>query len=281
MPLPIYTASDEEIKEFQKELLEFYRDDFSEEEQKLYIIDVWEYLDDIADDYKKLTGVTINDIDTKRTIVAYMSETDWENNCAMGFGSGTYIARVLSDHIIGDDRNKIKKCNNPLAIELAEKYLQTDDYTLKRFAKALKEVNKVKYSEPKTFNEFLNIAYHITESCYFLGTSLLAEKKDFNFKILVGKINWQNDWEKPIYCCMNSETKDIWFEANNVRSAFIYDMIIPHYMTGCDFDEIQIKLTSDNINQVIKECNIEDDGIIDAYIHCNMYGTQGKLQDFV
>ena len=25
---------------------------------------------------------------------------------------------------------------------------------------------------------------------------------------------------------MNSQTRDIWFEANNVRSAFIYDMII-------------------------------------------------------
>lgn len=140
-----YTASDKEVKEFQKKLLEFYKDDFSEDEQQQYIIDVWEYLDDIADDYKKLTGVTINDIDIKRAIVCHMSETDWENNCAMGFGSGTYIARILSDHIIGDERNQVKGCNNPIAIRLAEQYLPTDEHNLKKFAQALHNAVQEKY----------------------------------------------------------------------------------------------------------------------------------------
>ena len=39
-PIFDYTASDEETKEFQKELLKFYKDNFSEEEQEIYIIDI-------------------------------------------------------------------------------------------------------------------------------------------------------------------------------------------------------------------------------------------------
>ncbi len=280
-----YDASDEAIKEFQKELLKFYQEVFSEDEQKKYIIDVWEYLDDIADDYKKLTGININDIDYKRTIVSYMSETDWENNCAMGFGSGTYIARLISDHIVGDERNNVARCNNPLAIELAEKYLQTDDYDIIKFAeelhKRIEELHMNTYNKPTTLDAFIKSAYHLTERCYFIGTSLLSEQKEFDLKFMVGVINWQGDWEKPIYCCMNSKTKDIWFEANGTKSAFIYDMALPHLMCGCDFNEIQIKLTHDNVNKIMKEYNLEQKGIIDAYIHCNMYGTQAKLQDYV
>ena len=138
-----YEATDEEVNQLQKEILEFYKDDFSEDEQHQYIIDVWKYLDDIADDYNKLTGVTINDIDYKRAIVSYMSETDLENEVGMGFGSGSYIARLLSDHIIGDERHKVKRCNSPLAIQLAKQYLPTDDYDLHKFAEKLHEEVKL------------------------------------------------------------------------------------------------------------------------------------------
>lgn len=137
-----YDASDKEVKELQKELLEFYKEYFYEDEKEKYIVDVWEYLDDIADDYKQLTGVDINSIDNKRAIVSYMSETN-EEECRMGYGSGTYIARLISDHIIGDERHNVKRCNSPIAIKLAEKYLDTSDYDIIEFAKALHNtVNK-------------------------------------------------------------------------------------------------------------------------------------------
>lgn len=139
-----YSASDEEVKEFQKELLEFYRDDFSEEEQKLYIIDVWRYLDDIADDFKMLTGRTINDIDFKRQIASFMSDTG-EEDCGMGFGSATYIARLLCEYVLGEEYNSHsiyckKPCSNSQVKALAHKYLQTDEYNLLDFQKALHQL---------------------------------------------------------------------------------------------------------------------------------------------
>ena len=279
-PIFDYTATDEEVKELSEELLDLIDEDF-------YRINVWEYIDNISDDFKKLTGKSL-DIHDKRAIVCDMTEMGDGYDITCGFGSATYIAKLLWRYIKGDShifnnqgRLLFKECDNPVAHKLADKYLQTDNYDLRKFAKALKETNKLQYKEPKTFKEFMNDAYALTEHCYFLGTSLLSEKKDFNFKFIVGEINWQGDWEKPIYCCMNSQTRDIWFEANNVRSAFIYDMIIPHYMCGCDFDEIKVKLTFDNIRKLIKESNIDCGGVVDAYIHCNMYGTQAKLHDGV
>lgn len=277
-----YTASDEEVKEFQKELLEFYRDDFSEEEQELYIIDVWEYLDNIADDYKKLTGVTINDIDTKRAIVCYMSETDWESNCAMGFGSGTYVARVLSDHIIGDNRNKVKKCNNPLAIELAEKYLQTDDYTLKGFAKALKEATQYKMDIPNDFNQYLVQSSRISYKCYELLKYLLENDIDYKQQFLVGYIDWFGDYqenERYIYCHIDSSKNEIYFQENRKapKSAYLHDIAFPHLI----FDtyriqkDIEIKFTEQYIDDIMEEFNLTDNNR-DGYIHCHMYGTVGS-----
>ena len=137
-----YEATDEEVKQLQKELLKSNKDIFDEDDQYKYIIDVWGYLDDIADDYKKLTGVSINDINYKRAIVSYMSET-YDEDCGMGFGSATYIAKLLNDHILGNKRNKVKRCNSPLAIQLAEKYLPTDDYDLHKFAEKLHEDIKI------------------------------------------------------------------------------------------------------------------------------------------
>lgn len=137
-----YEATDEEVKEFQKQLLEFHRDDFSEVEQEQYIVDVWDYLDDIATDYYQLTGVQINDIDFKREIVSHMSETDLENEIGMGFGSATYIARLIHDYIVGDERTGRKGCDNDVAIKLAKQYLHTDTYNLQDFAQALHNTSR-------------------------------------------------------------------------------------------------------------------------------------------
>lgn len=280
-PIFDYTASDEEVKEFQKELLEFYRDDFSEEEQELYIIDVWEYLDNIADDYKKLTGVTINDIDIKRAIVSYMSETDWENNCAMGFGSGTYIARVLSDHIIGNDYNQIKGCNNPLAIELAEIYLQTDDYSLKGFAKALKEATQYKMNIPNNFDQYLVQSSRISYKCYSLLGYLLKNNIKCKKEFLVGYIDWFGDYEineRYIYCHIDSSKNEIYFQENRKapKSAYLHDIAFPHLVSDPNRiqKDIEIKFTEQYIDDILKEIN---DGCVDeGYTHCHMYGTVGS-----
>ena len=137
-----YEATDEEIKEFQKELLEFHKNNFSEVEQEQYIVDVWDYLDDIATDYYQLTGVQINDIDFKREIVSHMSETDLQHEIGMGFGSATYIARLMHDYIVGNERTNRKGCDNDVAIKLAKQYLHTDTYNLQDFAKALHNTSR-------------------------------------------------------------------------------------------------------------------------------------------
>lgn len=137
-----YSASDEEVKHFQKKLIEYHKDIDSLEDE--YYIDVWDYLDDIADDFKALTGRTINDIDFKRQIASSMSDTG-EEDCGMGFGSATYIARLLSEHILGKEFNSHsiycdKPCNNPQVKELAYKHLQTDTYNLLNFQKELHQL---------------------------------------------------------------------------------------------------------------------------------------------
>ena len=132
-PIFDYVASDEEVENLQKKLLEFHKIDFSKEEQNKYLIDVWEYLDDIAEDFEKLTGVKINTIDNKRAIVSYMSETDWDNNCAMGFGSATYIAKLLDDTI----KNANLTPSNHDTAQLLQDWLIVSDYDLTKFQNEL------------------------------------------------------------------------------------------------------------------------------------------------
>lgn len=123
-----YVASDELVKKFGKQLLDLVDDEF-------YKIDIWDYFDDIAQDFKKLTGITIDDLD-ERHIVSCMSEIS-ETECGLGFGSATYIARMLSDYI--------EKCNNPIAKKLVDEYLQIGEYDLYAFAKALHNTIKEEY----------------------------------------------------------------------------------------------------------------------------------------
>lgn len=166
-----YEATDEEVKDFQKELLDFYRNIFSDEEQEQYIVDVWDYLDDIATDYHKLTGVQINDIGFKRAIVAHMSETDLENEVGMGFGSATYIARLVHDYIIGDERTGRKGCDNSVAIKLAKQYLQTDDYDLHSFAKAL-------HNTQRQVTLIINGSLWVNSAKYEYVDKIVIEKDD-------------------------------------------------------------------------------------------------------
>ncbi len=277
-----YEATDEEVKELQKELLEFYKDIFSEDEQQKYIIDVWEYLDDIADDYKKLTGVNINDIDYKRAIVSYMSETDWENNCAMGFGSGTYIARLVSDHIIGNKRNNVEKCNNLLATQLAEKYLQTDDYDLWKFAEELHKECEYKMDIPSNFDKYLIQSSRISYKCYELLGYLIANDINYKQQFLVGYIDWFGDYkenERYIYCHIDSSKNEIYFQENRQapKSAYLHDIAFPHLVfdTNRLQQDIEIKFTEQYIDDIMNDFELTDNNR-DAYIHCHMYGTIGK-----
>lgn len=284
-PMFDYEATDEEVREFQKEILEFYRDDFSEEEQHQYIVDVWEYLDDIADDFFKLTGVKINDIDFKRAMVCYMSETDWESDTCMGFGSATYIARLLNDHILGDERHNVKGCNNPIAIKLANQYLPTSDYDLHKFAKALHEECKHMMQVPKDFNEFLVQAQTITEKCYCLLGYLVESQVPYNNEILVGYIDWFGDFninDRYIYCHIDSINNEIYFQENRKSSpsAYLHDIAYHHLVIDQDRiqKDIKIKLTDTYIDDVI----IDKMGKYDyeermGYIYCYMYGTKGSV----
>lgn len=274
-----YTATDKEVKELSEELLDLIDEDF-------YRINVWEYIDGISDDFKKLTGIQLG-IDDKRGIVCGMTD-DNAYDILCDFGSATYIAKLLWRYIKGDNRIKMqngeplfKGIDNPIANELADKYLMPDDYDLMAFAKALHKTTQTNWIVPTSFNDYLDKTYGLTCKCYWLGTSLLSADKEFNETFVVGRINWQNDWEQPIYCHIDSHLNNIWFEVNGVRSATLYDVMLPHLMISKDIKEFAIKLTEDNFIKICKKYDLDGKNINDSifgYIHCSMYGTKGCLQ---
>ena len=273
-----YTATDKEVKELSEELLNLIDEDF-------YRVNVWEYIDSISDDFAKLTGIQLG-IDDKRGVVCGMTD-DGAYDILCDFGSATYIAKLLWRYIKGDNNIKMmngdllfKGCDNPIANELAEKHLMSDDYDLKEFAKALHKVTQTNWIVPTSFNDYLDKTYNLTCKCYWLGTSLLSAQKDFNETFIVGRINWQGNWEKPIYCHIDSY-ENIWFEANGVKSATLYDVMLPHLMIGKDIKEFALKLTEDDFIKVCKKYDLDGENINDSifgYIHCSMYGTKGCLQ---
>lgn len=120
-----YVASDELVKKFGEQLLDLVDEDF-------YKINIWKYIDDIKDDFKSLTGIELN-IDDKRHIVCAMSDIQEKDGVHI-VGSHSYIARILSDYL--------KKCNNPIAVELKESYLRPSEYDLYKFAYALHSSRK-------------------------------------------------------------------------------------------------------------------------------------------
>lgn len=288
-PVFDYVADDETVKEFQKQLIKFGKECDNLEDK--YYVDVWKYLDDIAEDFEKLTGKTINDIDYKRMIVAYMSDTS-EDECGMGFGSATYIARLLSDHIIGNERNNIAKCNNPLTIELANKYLQTDNYDIIKFAEELHKECQYKMKMPKDFNEYLLKASSISEKCYYLLGRLLQNNREYENDILVGYIDWFGDYEENeryIYCHIDSVKNEIYFHENrehSCKSAYLHDIAFPHLVGDPSRiqEDIIIKFTEQYIDDIVSEkmhdiYGIDDDPYFGnewGYNYCHMYGTTGQ-----
>ena len=139
-----YTATDEEVKELSEQLLDLIDEDW-------YKINVWEYFDDIADDFKHLTDISL-DIDDKRAIVCHMTEMDDGYDLLCSYGSATYIAKKIWDYIKGNeyihfkDKNgnfqTLQGCDNKIINQLADKYLQSDKYDLKKFAEELHKAIK-------------------------------------------------------------------------------------------------------------------------------------------
>lgn len=121
-----YEATDEQVRELGKYLITITSDTDK-------AIEVWDYLDDIAEDFKSLIGVTINDIDDKRHLVSVMSDCEEVDSLDYG-GSATFIAKFLHDIIKNAD---INPTNYDTAQDLLSEYLPVDDYDIIGFQKAL------------------------------------------------------------------------------------------------------------------------------------------------
>ena len=269
-----YTASDEEVKQLGKELLNL----IDEDERA---VNIWEYFDDISEDFEKLTGIKI-DIDQKRAIVSDMTEMGEDGyNLMCGFGSVSFIAKMLWNYIKGD--NKLyQNCNNPTANELADKYLQTDDYDIIKFAEELHKECQYKMTIPTDFDEYLFQSSRISFKCYELLEYLLENNIDYKQQFLVGYIDWFGDYrenERYIYCHIDSNKNEIYFQENRnaPKSAYLHDIAFPHLVADPNRiqKDIEIKFTEQYIEDIMNnEFNftIEKRG---GYTHCHMYGTVG------
>lgn len=117
-----YEATDKEIVKFYNDLSFDYDDS----------VNVFDYLEDIKDDYRKITGNIIS-MDEIRQIVSWMSDLTEDN-------SDTYIANILWKGIKGDENSIVGNCSEQIANKLADKYLQFGEYDLIGFAKELHEI---------------------------------------------------------------------------------------------------------------------------------------------
>ena len=275
-----YTATDKEVKELSEELLDLIDEDF-------YKVNVWEYIDSISDDFAKLTGIQLG-IDDKRGVVCGMTD-DGAYDILCDFGSATYIAKLLWRYIKGDNNIKMmngdllfKGCDNPIANELADKYLMSDDYDLYKFAKALKEATQYKMDTPSNFDQYLLQSSRISYKCYSLLGYLLENNIDCKKEFLVGYIDWFGDYEvneRYIYCHIDSSKNEIYFQENRKapKSAYLHDIAFPHLVGDPNRiqKDIEIKFTEQYIDDILKEIN--DNGCVDeGYTHCHMYGTIGQ-----
>ena len=150
-----YTASDEEVKKLSEQMLDLV-------DEEWYKINVWEYIDDIANDFEALTNIKL-DINDKRAIVCHMTEMDDGYDLTCSFGSATYLAKLLWRYIKGDDKIKkqngeqfFKGCDNKQINELADKYLQSDNYDLNKFAQELHKITN--YTIPINGSLWVNCA---------------------------------------------------------------------------------------------------------------------------
>ena len=202
-------------------------------------------------------------------------------NLMCGFGSVSFIAKMLWNYIKGD--NKLyQNCNNPTANELADKYLQTDDYDIIKFAEELHKECQYKMTIPTDFDEYLFQSSRISFKCYELLEYLLENNIDYKQQFLVGYIDWFGDYrenERYIYCHIDSNKNEIYFQENRnaPKSAYLHDIAFPHLVADPNRiqKDIEIKFTEQYIEDIMNnEFNftIEKRG---GYTHCHMYGTVG------
>lgn len=276
-----YTASDKEVKELSEQMLELIDEDF-------YKVNIWDYLDDIKDDFKNLTNIEIG-IDNKRQIVCAMTDMQ-ENNSVHLRGSATFIAKTLWDYIKGN-KNLYQGCDNKTINQLADKYLQTDDYDIIKFAEELHKKCQYKMDMPKDFNEYLIKSTNISEKCYYLLGHLIKHNRKYKNDILVGYIDWFGDYEENeryIYCHINAVDNEIYFYENHTHSskcAYLHDIAFFHLVNDPTRiqQDIVIKFTDEYIDNVVADKMDYIYGTDDPYFgedwgynYCHMYGTSGQ-----
>lgn len=198
-----YTASDEEVKELSEQLL-----DLIDEDKRA--INVWNYIDDIQKDFFKLTGRWIG-LDDKRHIVCCMTEMEDGYDLLCGFGSASYIAKMLWDYIKGNDKAHIPKCNNKAINNLADKHLQTDEYDILKFAEEL-------HKEAKFTHEIeVNGALWVNSAKY-----------EYVDKIIIGYDDIDIYWKDKMIGCIARDNLQTMVETNyeeNVTTDLIDNLI--------------------------------------------------------
>ena len=148
-----YEANDEDVKYLGEQLLTLCDEN---ECSSSKIINIWDYFDDISDDFEKLTGRRLG-IGDKRIIVANITEVGDENHSIGSlecWGSATFIASLLWKYVKGDELRNIQPCDNSVINELADEYLEADTYDLHKFAEELHK--KSQETEPLTFKDLLH-----------------------------------------------------------------------------------------------------------------------------
>ena len=156
-----YTANDEEVKNLGEQVLTLVDRD---ECPRSKIINIWNYFDDVSEDFEKLTGIKL-DIDDKRAIVANITEVGDENHAIGSLeccGSATFIANLLWKYI--------KPCNNLIINKLADDYLQVDEYDLIKFAEELhKKANEENHLKNDAIEEIVSILLMVKQIQKVLG----------------------------------------------------------------------------------------------------------------
>ena len=148
-----YEANDEDVKYLGEQLLTLCD---KNECSSRKMINIWDYFDDISDDFEKLTGRRLG-IGDKRIIVANITEVGDENHSIGSlecWGSATFIASLLWKYVKGDELRNIQPCDNSVINELADEYLEADTYDLHKFAEELHK--KAQETEPLTFKDLLH-----------------------------------------------------------------------------------------------------------------------------
>ena len=287
-----YDATDKQVMELGKMIMDDYEEDCEEKEK---IVDINKYFDDIKKDFNEILLVDWNDIDwqqTKRQIVHNIEEMPF--GCVDGTATfiANWLCHTINEHIgdtdeyghmkviyADDDIDNMKitypivrskenapkfRDNHPntdTLRRLRDKYLENGKYDIIAFAKALKEVKQYQMSTPKNFNEYLLKASGISEKCYYLLCRLLQNNREYENDILVGYIDWFGDYEENeryIYCHIDSVKNEIYFHENrehSCKSAYLHDIAFPHLVGDPSRiqEDIIIKFTEQYINDIVSD----------------------------